>query len=204
VIRTKDKVKCGSKNTVTLHQADRTTSPSTDHSPEKPFIGVLPFCHYVCEFTPREVSHGTWTICHRDSDEQAYITAGYRDLRSSEFVWRVETTLCAGTAEFTSHLTAERFVATMLRRNAGRKHHGGEPRFCFSFCEFWWSMKSEFFRRNRHGRDSLNSFEASRLTQPVMRAATRMTEIVGRSIGWVIKETRRLLRTNCTRHHSRQ
>ena len=198
VVGTNDKVKSGITNTMPIHQADRTTSPAADRSPVNPFIGVLPFSNYLCEFTPREVSHGTWTIRHRDSDEQVYITARYRNLQSFELVWRVETTLCDGTAEFKSHLTAERFIATMLRGNAGRWNYRGEPRSCWALSEIWCGVKCDIRSHVSRVHYLLTSLTIS----PLTRAATRLSHSVRRATAWAIKETRNL-KQNFTRSHSR-
>jgi hypothetical protein len=184
---------------VTLHQADRTTSPSADRSPEKPFIGVLPFSRYVCEFILQEVSEGQWIIRHRDSSERAYLSASYRDRHSFELVWRTSTTLCDGAAEFKNVVTAERFVATMLRRNAGRKHHGGEPRSCFALSEIWCGMKCDIRRHIGCVSYLLTSITIS----PLTRAATRLSHCVHRAISWAIKREFKL-NQNVTRPHSRK
>ena len=134
-----------------VNQSDR-IKYFAERPASKPLIGVLPFCRYVCEFLPRESTYGEWVILHRDSDERAYLSAEYRDTHSFETVYRVSTTLCDGRAEFACLIDAERFVATMLRSNAGRSHNAGKPRFGLSLGEFWWFAKFAIFNSHRFTR----------------------------------------------------
>jgi len=128
----------------------QTTAQTVARHHPSPCIGIFPFHAYICEFLPNEVEQNEWSIRHRDSREHAYISAGYRDSHSMQIVWRVTTTLCSGTAEFSSHRSAERFVATMLRCSAGRAPLGGEPRSGFSLGEVWWFFKRAIFGRCRN------------------------------------------------------
>lgn len=175
-------------------QFDRSNSNFSKPQPPKPFIGVLPFCHYLPEFTPRETSHGQWAIRHRDSNEQAFISAGYRDLQSLAIVWRVTTTLFEGTAEFKSYRAAERFIAVMFRCNAGRRHHAGEPQSCWALSEILCEVKCDIRRHVRHVHDLMTSLTISPLT--------RLTHSVRHAIAWAINETCKL-KLNFTRSHSR-